>query len=174
MEECIRECRQLGPKDEELVDLYVTILNKGLDDIEHMYVGDTIAKARKRYTSEYILSNLGENGKERYMGHFTNDCLDGILIESPYDKEVPGLTKQRTDIEWVVAYKSGQKIGRRLIEDCIGRARHRGDDAVALVVSADNEKAVALYKKLEFIENMTIKEKNLKFMIYFMADWKRI
>lgn len=51
------------------------------------------------------------------------------------------------DAAWV-----GQGIGRRLVEDCIARARRQGASSIGLYAADVNEIAVGLYRRMGFKE----------------------
>jgi ribosomal protein S18 acetylase RimI-like enzyme len=52
----------------------------------------------------------------------------------------------------VIQSRRGQGIGRKLIDAVMGKARAQGIEIIALSVQASNARAIALYRKLGFVE----------------------
>jgi GNAT superfamily N-acetyltransferase len=137
--------RILTPEDRPIVPAYVALFNKVLDEIGQFYNTATLQDARNHYTAAYVSSHLTPDQERRFIGHFSRERLNGILIES-FDKE-----ENRTGINWVMAEEKGKGIGTSLIQDCIGRAKEEGKSHIALAVSQTNNSARKLYERLGFI-----------------------
>jgi GNAT superfamily N-acetyltransferase len=149
----MQQSRILTPDDEVLVPSYIDILNRGLDSVNSLYKGTTLQDAREKYTENFMVRHLPPNLKNRFIGHFTEDTLDGILIE--------GLGEKCTTLNWVVANQQGKGIGTLLIEDFISRAKKEKKETIQLAVSINNGDAKKLYEKLGFVSG---KDQNYKFL----------
>ncbi|MBT3865812.1 GNAT family N-acetyltransferase [Candidatus Woesearchaeota archaeon] len=141
----MQTCRILVSDDAVLVPDYVAMFHKALRDVRHLYDESPLERSKNKYTEEYIERNLGTNSKNRFVAHFTDESLDGLLIEG-FDS----LNGERTTIDWVIAEVKSRGIGTRLIKDCIARAKVENKDMVALSVSKKNIEARRLYEKLGF------------------------
>tara|TARA_Y100000310_G_scaffold275570_1_gene292180 strand:- start:1422 stop:1913 length:492 start_codon:yes stop_codon:yes gene_type:complete len=150
----MKTCKILTHNDEIIIPDFVQILNQGLDEIEDLYKGNQIKKAR-RIDVGNIISNLNNKDK-RFVGHFTDDYLDGILIE----KQDEAYT-DTNDIGWLVAKEKGKGIGSKLLLDCIERTKQRNQKFLALGVSRYNEKAIDFYKKHGFEFDIDYDEGNM-------------
>lgn len=66
------------------------------------------------------------------------------------------------------AYR-GRGIGRRLLEACIAKAWAQGITRIELEVRADNERAIGLYRSLDFVQE-AVKRRAMRFDgVYFDA-----
>ncbi len=139
----MQKSRILTPDDEVLVPSYIEILNEGLKSVNHLYEGPTIQEAMKKYTEDFMVHHLPSNSQNRFIGHFTEDSLDGILIE--------GYGNKSTTLNWVVADQKGKGIGTLLIEDFISRAKEEKKETIQLAVSINNPGAKRLYERLGFV-----------------------
>jgi GNAT superfamily N-acetyltransferase len=156
-----RECRIITPKDELVVSDYARILHKVIDEISGFYEGtDIIEKARQKYTPEYIQSHLMDP-EIRFIGHFDDDTLDGILIEGFRSDS----DEKKTGIYWVMADTKNKGIGTELITDCVSRARSEDKDVVILGVAAKNLKAIKLYERLGFIVGRVYNKNSIKMIL---------
>ncbi|PIN80392.1 hypothetical protein COV13_03655 [Candidatus Woesearchaeota archaeon CG10_big_fil_rev_8_21_14_0_10_32_9] len=145
----------LTPQDTLIVPKYVHLFNKVIDEISPFYTSKTIQEAKVLYTQEYIVNHLNSPSEIRFIGHFSDQNLDGLLIER-FDK----LDGNRTTINWVLAGEKGLGIGSELILDCISRAKNENKDNVTLVVAVENTLARKLYRKLGFISGGVYTSKN--------------
>ena len=139
-------CRILTPSDEILIPQYLGILNQGLEELSVFSNPSKIQETRRIYTPKYVRWNLPPDSEKRFIGHFEDTTLDGILIEG-FDN----LGQVRTTLNWVVAKQKRKGIGTQLIMDCIARAQHEKRDVVVLGVSKKNVQAIRLYERLGFI-----------------------
>jgi ribosomal protein S18 acetylase RimI-like enzyme len=142
----MEDCKILTPNDGIIVPNYVELFNEVLDEISPFYDKTSIQDARDKYTREYIVAHLSPNKDKRFVGHFNNQNLDGLLVEG-FKSDTPN----RTEINWVMASQKGMGIGTTLIQDCINRARAEAQDMVVLGVSTKNIQARKLYEKLGFV-----------------------
>ena len=157
----MENCKILTPKDKGIIPDYVHLFNKVLNEISPFYDNSEIQKARKKNTHEYIVSHLSPNPDSRFIGHFTNQTLDGLLIEGFDD-----LDGDRTVVNWVMAKYKGLGIGTCLIEDCISRAKSEFKNVVAVGVSRKNVDAIKLYENLGFIFGKTYNKGTMRTMGY--------
>lgn len=160
----IKECRVLTPEDSELIPIYLELFASGLKEIANLYSQKKIEETQALYTPEFVKQHLAPNRKKRFVGHFTRDSLDGILIEG-FD-ETTGIN--RTLINWLIARQSGLGVGSALVEDCIQRAKAERKNVVALGVSQQNKRAQSLYEKLGFKTDIPYDEGRMLLMNYFI------
>jgi ribosomal protein S18 acetylase RimI-like enzyme len=159
-------CRILTPKDRNYIFDYLDLLIEGFEEIEHMYSPEEKREILKMYSHDFILSNLEPNSKKRFVGYFTDNNLDGILIEG-FDRNGKNNEINRTLINWIMSQQKRQGIGTALITDCIERAIKEKRDVVSLGVSENNKDASRLYKKLGFETDKPYGE-NMLLMTYFI------
>lgn len=158
-------CKILTLNDRIWIPEYSRIFNDGLDSVSNLYEGTVIENARRKYTSEFIHDHLVPNDENRFIGHFTGNELDGILIEG-FD-EMNGI---RTSIDWIIADKKGRGIGTRLISDCLARAKNEKKDMVALMVSNKNKRARELYTSLGFKSGGPSQDGTMEVMGYLFKE----
>ncbi|MFH2028910.1 MAG: GNAT family N-acetyltransferase [Nanoarchaeota archaeon] len=144
------ESRLLIPEDSGLVPLVYGIFSRRLDEIEPLYSGDIVEKARKRYTPDYFMECLKPDSEDKILGHFTDESLDGILIGGFDVDYSSGNPIDRSIIRWIMADVSGKGIGSSLINCAIDRAKSQDYDVMALILSAKNKGAKRLYEKMGF------------------------
>ncbi|MBI2107094.1 GNAT family N-acetyltransferase [Candidatus Woesearchaeota archaeon] len=159
-----RGCRILTQEDKALIPVYLELFSSRLRDIASLYPEGKIEEAIAQYTQDFMQQHLTPNKSKRFVGHFTNDSLDGILIEG-FDEPF-GI--QRTLINWVMARQSGLGIGTALAEDCIQRARKEGKQVVSLVVSSGNVGAQRVYSRLGFKPDSIYDEGRMVLMNYHL------
>jgi len=141
-----REIKILTPSDKVIIPDFLEIFHDQLSNSRKLYEGDHAEKARKTYTHEFIEVNL-DNSNKKFIGHYENGSLDGLLIEQKFDLDFNG---RMAGIQWVMAKYTGRGVGTELINDTIRRAEENNYDVVGLNVARKNEDAIRLYKKLGF------------------------
>lgn len=157
----MQNCRILNSDDRIIIPSYVQLFNRVLTEISPFYDPSLIQESREKYVPDYIESKLVPNSERRFIGHFTDQRLDGILIEGFDNLDGP-----RTTINWVMAETKNSGIGTQLIEDCIDRAKSEHKFVVALVVPENNILAIRLYKKLGFIQSDIYNNETMRLMGY--------
>jgi RimJ/RimL family protein N-acetyltransferase len=140
----MENCKILTPNHKILIPNILNILNKGFNDIEEFYDCDCVGKARQKYNQQYLRENMGQ-GNERFIGHFTMNNLDGLLVEkkdNTYDDV--------NNISWLFTKNRGKGIGSNLVNDCIKRTINSGQKYISLGVSKNNLGAIKFYEKMGF------------------------
>ncbi|MBT4174622.1 GNAT family N-acetyltransferase [archaeon] len=143
-------CKALTP---DYVNDFLSIFRAGLDGLDPIYTGDTIASARETYTAEHVEGLMAEG---RISGCFDGDVLEGILVQGYAD--VPGKVTpivNTTTIPWIMARKPGNGAGTNLMNYCIETAREaeRNVDVVVVAIAKENTDAIRFYQKLGFEPN---------------------
>ena len=143
------ETKVLTEKDRQIIPAYSGILRARMEDISHFYSGTPIVQETlDKYNSEYLARCLSGKEDSRLVGHFSDNNLDGILIEGFKSEGQYDITVLR----WIMANQSGRGIGGRLITNSISRARAENKAGLQLVVAKENLDAQRLYNKLGFKE----------------------
>lgn len=135
-----KETKILTSEDTKVIPVFLDIFRRRLRDIGPFYEGTPlIQEAREIYTPQYIASCLnGERDDSRFIGHFQDGILDGLLIEGSRTEEFQGEKFPLTILKWVMTRQEGQGIGGALIDNCLQRARVEKKAGVQLMFARDN------------------------------------
>lgn len=150
-------------EDEPDFPIVVKLINGGLEKLSYLYGTNSHPKFREDHSLSNIYVRICRgNNHQRYCANYSSENVgkgssnpQGLLIESSdeqyYDEY--GLLIKRTHIDFVFTEVQGNGFGTKLIEDCISRAKARGDDVITLNVKKKND-AMNLYESLGFVYNM--------------------
>ena len=157
----------LTPADEAVLPAYHLLFNQQLEGLGEVYTPKGLEDIRRNNTLEQFTSDL-HTGKRQFVAHYTLDVLNGLLIESSREIDIP-----ETVINWVMAAEKGKGIGTTLLEDCIARAIEEEKRVVSLGVSSKNAGAKRLYERLGFRTHQAYGE-GMEMMCYFIQPQENI